>query len=213
LVSCLLPLVATVIFDSSAEVLDDFRLVVSEAIPSWGPFGINHDHTVWTKRSNSISRETSRPEMDKKLHDTITWSGTVKTGSQPLPQLTVAPGRVFGNGVLFRPESAEVSGRCLHYLIGGDGEHPVLLVHGFSSSWLDWKILLEPLVRAGFTPIVLDYRGVGETVSWESGDDKKCMTCDLHQLITFLNINQVDIVGHTSAGNPRGNPGTLDETK
>ena len=30
------------------------------------------------------------------------------------------------------------------------------------------------------------------------GDDKKCMTCDLHELITFLNINQVDTVGHTS---------------
>jgi hypothetical protein len=64
---------------------------------------------------------------------------------------------VFGNGVLFRHESADVNGRCLHYLIGGDGECPVLLLHGFSSTRFDWKMWLDPWVRAGLMPIVLDY--------------------------------------------------------
>lgn len=156
---------------------------------------------------------TSRPKVDKKLQNTIAWSGRATTGSQPCPQFTVDPGTVIVDGVLFRHESADVKGRCLHYLIGGDGEYPVLLAHGFSNRRLDWKILLQPLVRVGFTPIVLDYSGAGETAVWESGDGKKNMICELHELVTLLNIKQVNIVAHTNTGDRRGNSGALDETK
>src|SRR3546814_10805736 len=33
----------------------------------------------------------------------------------------------------------------------------------FPCSWRSWEALMGPLVRAGFTPIIPDYRGAGET--------------------------------------------------
>lgn len=52
------------------------------------------------------------------------------------------------------------------------------------------------LVGAGYTPILPDYRGAGETDISIDGYDKKNMARDLHELIQFLSFQQVDIVGH-----------------
>ncbi|WP_460320051.1 alpha/beta fold hydrolase [Pseudomonas ogarae] len=136
-------------------------------------------------------------KMDKKLMNTIAWSGVTAVSAQRHATTpSVEQGGIVVDGVLFTRAYAYVNGIRLHYLMGGDGEHPVLLVHGFPGSWRSWGELVGPLVRAGFTPIVPDYRGAGETDISTSGYDKKSMAHDLHELITLLNIKQVDIIGH-----------------
>jgi pimeloyl-ACP methyl ester carboxylesterase len=134
--------------------------------------------------------------MDKKMRDTIAWSGVTPLSSRhqatspPVEQNVVVEGALFTRGYVY------VNGIRMHYLISGNGENPVLLVHGFPGSWRNWEALMGPLVRAGYTPIVPDYRGAGETDISESGYDKKSMAHDLHELVIHLNIKQVDVVGH-----------------
>lgn len=128
--------------------------------------------------------------------DTIAWSsGTALSSRHQATSPSVEQNTVVG-GVSFTRTYTNVNGIRMHYLISGDGEHPVLLVHGFPGSWRNWEALMGPLVRAGYTPIVPDYRGAGETDISESGYDKKSMAHDLHELVTHLNIKQVDVVGH-----------------
>ncbi|AUM72679.1 alpha/beta hydrolase [Pseudomonas fluorescens] len=130
------------------------------------------------------------------MRDTIAWSGVTPLSSRhqatspPVEQNIVVEGALFTRGYVY------VNGIRMHYLISGNGENPVLLVHGFPGSWRNWEALMGPLVRAGYTPIVPDYRGAGETDISESGYDKKSMAHDLHELVIHLNIKQVDVVGH-----------------
>lgn len=100
------------------------------------------------------------------------------------------------DGATFKSQYANVNGIRMHYLVSGSGDKPVLLVHGFPGSWRNWETLMGRLVRAGYTPVVPDYRGAGETEVSAAGYDKKNMALDLHELIKTLKMKQVDIVGH-----------------
>lgn len=118
---------------------------------------------------------------------------------KPLPEQSAAsktPSSIVVDGATFRSEYAYVNGIRFHYLIGGDGEHPVLLVHGFPGSWCNWEALMGTLMRAGYTPIVPDYRGAGKTEVSDTGYDKKSMAHDLRGLIAHLNFQHIDIIGH-----------------
>lgn len=109
---------------------------------------------------------------------------------------TADPQSVVIDGATFKSEYANVNGIRMHYLMSGNGDKPVLLVHGFPGSWRSWEALMGRLARAGYTPVVPDYRGAGETEISTSGYDKKNMALDLHELIKALKMKQVDIIGH-----------------
>jgi len=129
--------------------------------------------------------------------NTIAWSSRAAISSiDPAASPSAEQNSVVVDGATFTHAYASVNGIRLHYLIGGDGERPILLVHGFPGSWRSWEPLMGVLVCAGFTPIVPDYRGAGETEISAGGYDKKNMAHDLHELVTLLNIKQVDIIGH-----------------
>ncbi|WP_434704704.1 alpha/beta fold hydrolase [Pseudomonas sp. Z1-12] len=134
--------------------------------------------------------------MDKKLMETITWSGIVSTSSRPHGITAAGEPKVVVDDVKLTHAYAHVNGICLHYVMSGDGEQPVLLIHGFPGSWRNWEPLIGPLVRAGFTPIIPDFRGAGETDISSDGYDKKNMAHDLHELVMHLKLQQVDVVGH-----------------
>ena len=99
-------------------------------------------------------------------------------------------------GVVFNHQYADVNGVKIHYLIAGDGKKPVLLIHGFPGSWRSWKNLMGQLVNAGYTAIVPDFRGAGESSAPASGYDKKTMSQDLHALVRSLKFNKVAVIGH-----------------
>lgn len=52
------------------------------------------------------------------------------------------------------------------------------------------------LVNAGYTAIVPDFRGAGESSAPASGYDKKTMSQDLHALVRSLKFNKVAVIGH-----------------
>ena len=64
----------------------------------------------------------------------------------------------------FRSESASVNGIRLHYWIGGDPNgQPVLLWHGFLGTRYSWHRLMPLLVTAGYSVLVPDMRGYGDS--------------------------------------------------
>lgn len=134
-----------------------------------------------------------------KLHETL-MGVFISLGLMSLaPQLhaaTTSATTVIVDGATFKSAYANVNDLRMHYLIGGDGKKPVLLIHGFPGSWRSWEDLMGKLVHAGYTPIVPDYRGAGETDITNGGYDKKTMAHDLHELVTGLNLKQVDVIGH-----------------
>lgn len=115
---------------------------------------------------------------------------------QMQPAIAADIGPITVDEVGFEQRYATVNGTRLHYLIAGDGARPVLLIHGFPGSWRNWELLMGRLVQAGYTAIVPDYRGAGESDLAEGGYDKKNMARDLHELMAGLNLGKADIIGH-----------------
>src|SRR5882724_3248696 len=94
----------------------------------------------------------------------------------------------------FSNQYAIANGVKIHYVIGGHGT-PLMLVHGFPQNWYMWNRLLPELSKH-FTVIAPDLRGVGESGKPAGGYDKKTMAVDLHELMTKLGYQHIDIAGH-----------------
>jgi len=94
----------------------------------------------------------------------------------------------------FTHQYAMVNGVKIHYVIGGKGE-PLLLVHGFGQNWYMWNRLL-PELSQHFTVIAPDLRGVGESGKPADGYDKKNMAVDMHELMTKLGYQHINLAGH-----------------
>lgn len=86
----------------------------------------------------------------------------------------------------------------LHYVAAGEGEHTIVLLHGFPQTWWEWRKVIPSLVRAGYRIIAPDYRGAGHSQRPVSGYDKKTLAHDIHELVrTDLKIQgKLIVVGH-----------------
>lgn len=86
----------------------------------------------------------------------------------------------------------------LHYVTSGEGQHTVVLLHGFPQTWWEWRRILPPLVNAGFRVVAPDYRGAGQSWRPKDGYDKLTIAHDLNRLLRdHLHITErVAIVGH-----------------
>src|SRR6266481_3944037 len=109
--------------------------------------------------------------------------------AQPTPQATA--GTVPAG---FTEHFADVNGVRLHYFIGGKGS-PVVLLHGYAETSHMWLPIM-PLLAKNLTVIIPDLRGAGDSSKPESGYDKKNMALDIHELVTSLGFNRVEVVGH-----------------
>jgi len=94
----------------------------------------------------------------------------------------------------FKHQYATVNGVKIHYVIGGKGE-PLLLVHGFGENWYVWNRVLPELSKH-FTVIAPDLRGIGESGKPAGGYDKKNMAVDMHELMTKLGYQHINLAGH-----------------
>lgn len=66
------------------------------------------------------------------------------------------------------------AGLRLHYVTAGDGQRQtILLLHGFPQTWWEWRLVIPPLVEAGFQVVAPDYRGAGQSSRPLSGYDKR----------------------------------------
>jgi len=96
----------------------------------------------------------------------------------------------------FQHRYATVNGGVrLHYVIGGQGE-PVVLLHGWPTSWYEWRRVMPALAEAGHTVIAVDLRGLGDSDRLETGYDKRTLAEDVYQLIRRLGLDRVVLVGH-----------------
>jgi pimeloyl-ACP methyl ester carboxylesterase len=88
-------------------------------------------------------------------------------------------------------------GLRLHYVTAGEGGHTVVLLHGFPQTWWQWRLVIPPLVEAGYRVVAPDYRGAGHSWRPAGGYDKRTMAGDIHRLLQRLGIEgPVAVVGH-----------------
>lgn len=82
----------------------------------------------------------------------------------------------------------------------GEG-FPLLLVHGFTGSSLDWADVVEPLAR-GRRVITFDHRGHGESPN--TGDASSYtfdqLAADMSRLVDRLGLDSFDLLGHSMGG-------------
>lgn len=94
----------------------------------------------------------------------------------------------------FTHHTANVNNVRLHYVTGGRGE-PVVLLHGFGSTWYMWRNVMPELAKR-YTVIVPDLRGAGDSDKPATGYDKRTLAEDIYQLVRQLGHQRIFLVGH-----------------
>jgi pimeloyl-ACP methyl ester carboxylesterase len=98
----------------------------------------------------------------------------------------------------FTHHTANANGVRLHYVSGGSGE-PVVLLHGFASTWYEWRHVAPELAKR-YTVIIPDLRGAGDSAKPAIGYDKWTMAEDIYQLVRQLGHQRIFLVGHDIGG-------------
>jgi pimeloyl-ACP methyl ester carboxylesterase len=89
----------------------------------------------------------------------------------------------------FRSETAVVNGVRLHYWIGGiPNGMPVLLWHGFLGSSYSWHKVMPLLAEAGFSILVPDMRGYGDSdkPAGTEGYDARALSEEFRELVRHI---------------------------
>ena len=94
----------------------------------------------------------------------------------------------------FRHQNIQTDGATLFVRVGGSGP-AVVLLHGFGDTGDMWAPLAVELART-HTVVVPDLRGMGLSSHPEGGYDKRTQAGDIRAVLTKLNIDQADVVGH-----------------
>jgi len=87
----------------------------------------------------------------------------------------------------------------LYYEDHGAGQ-PVVLIHGFPLSGRAWERQERALIAAGRRVISYDRRGFGKSSRPSAGYDYDTFAADLDQLITALDLRDLDLAGHSMGG-------------
>jgi haloacetate dehalogenase len=88
--------------------------------------------------------------------------------------------------------------------VGGSGP-PVLLLHGYPETHLMWHAVAPLLVDRGFTVVVADLPGYGDSLRPAASDDhvphsKRAMALDLLQAMAGLGFDRFAVAGHDRGG-------------
>ena len=94
----------------------------------------------------------------------------------------------------FTHQTAILDGVHLHYVIGGQGE-PIVLLHGWPQTWYEWRKIM-PILAQNYTVIALDLPGLGDSSVPTTGYDKQSIAKVIHQLVTHLGFDRINLVGH-----------------
>lgn len=103
----------------------------------------------------------------------------------------------------FPRATCHVNGVTLSYRKGGQGP-PLLLLHGFPQTHLEWRKVAGALARQ-FTLVMPDLRGYGDSAKPPSTADhlpyaKRTMAADVHALMMALGHAQYAVCGHDRGG-------------
>ncbi len=103
----------------------------------------------------------------------------------------------------FERKDVRTQETVIHTLRGGSGP-PVLLLHGFPQTHVEWHKIAAELARS-FTVVLTDLRGYGASGKPESGDDhsgysKRSMARDQVEVMRSLGHERFAVVGHDRGG-------------
>ena len=95
-----------------------------------------------------------------------------------------------------RSETPCGRGTLVWHRWGPGGGPPVLLLHGGAGSWTHWVRNIDPLVQAGYTVLVPDMPGFGESAEPPDGHDADVLPAWLERgLQSLIGDRPVDLVG------------------
>lgn len=102
---------------------------------------------------------------------------------------------IFINGEPYASYFTTVNNTKLHYVKGGHGTVTILLLHGWPYTWQEWEPVLPGLINAGFTVIVPDLHGCGQSEKPVKPQTKLEIAEGLSELIDELEETTVYVVG------------------
>jgi pimeloyl-ACP methyl ester carboxylesterase len=94
----------------------------------------------------------------------------------------------------FTHGKVDVDGAVLHYVKGGSGA-PLVLLHGWPQTWWTWHKVMPDLAKT-HTVIAIDLPGFGDSTVPKDGYDKATTARRVHQAVSKLGYQQVQIMGH-----------------
>jgi non-heme chloroperoxidase len=101
--------------------------------------------------------------------------------------------QIMGKIAVGRENSDDVE---IYYEDHGAGR-PVVLIHGYPLSGRAWDKQVPVLLDAGRRVITYDRRGFGKSSQPTTGYDYDIFAADLHALMSYLDLNDAVIVGHS----------------
>ena len=92
-----------------------------------------------------------------------------------------------------------VRGKQLEYLDSGDGETPIILIHGAGSSALIWHQVQQHLENASLRTLALSLPGAGGSDAPDDVDDynSDAYAADIRGALDQLDIHRCVLVGHS----------------
>ncbi|WP_320783511.1 alpha/beta hydrolase [Streptomyces sp. CRN 30] len=97
---------------------------------------------------------------------------------------------------LFQHRFTTIDGLQMHYVVGGDGPRTIVLLHGFSESWYEYRAVMPDLLP-GHTVIAVDLPGLGDTTGELPSHDKVILARYVHRLLLRLgHRDRVQLVAH-----------------
>ncbi|MBB4686336.1 alpha/beta fold hydrolase [Amycolatopsis jiangsuensis] len=100
----------------------------------------------------------------------------------------------------FEHRFTTIDGVQMHYVIGGTGPQPIVLLHGFPETWYSWRPLMTELLP-GHTVIAIDLPGLGDSTGDIPRHDKAFLARYVHLLLVRLGYpSGVQLVAHDFGG-------------
>lgn len=99
----------------------------------------------------------------------------------------------------FREERVASGGRHTRALVGGDGP-PVVLLHGWPMTSLEWRFVAPALAAGGRRAVAVDLPGLGGSGPASDGYDTVAVASDILTAADALGIGRFALVGHDVGG-------------
>jgi len=93
----------------------------------------------------------------------------------------------------------EARGARFHLAEAGQGDDPVLLLHGWPQHWYEWRHLM-PALADRHRVLAMDLRGFGWSDAPRGGYLKEEMASDVLAVLDQLGLERVKLVGHDWGG-------------